>query len=292
MESMTPVEQRIWLPDWASAVAGAFIAASIFFVFLSFGATLGLGVSSSSPSWRDTSFALAILSGLFILLAAIISFGAGGYLGMKMRVQMSPADAPEVRFRDGLHGLLIWAIAVVIGVGLAALTASAFGSRGSDGVTLANAAPEPLLSYQLDRLFRSDRGLQPNTLSYERAEAGRILLTSSSHSGVSNEDRSYLGLVVQRVTGLPPADAQRRVDSVIAQSRDAIAKARHSLVLVGFMTAAALLLGAAVAWEAASLAGRERDGSLIDYRWHFEGPRFWKSRGDQAQTAANYDSRS
>jgi len=280
MEPVATVEATT-VPDWASAIAGAFIAAALFFVLLTFGVTIGLGVSSTSPSWRDTSFALAFLSGLYILLSAIISFGVGGYLGMKMRAHMSPAAAPEVRFRDGLHGLLVWAIAVVIGALLAALAASSLGSHDASGVTSAHAAPEPLLSYQLDRLLRSDRVPPADAVLYERAEAGRILLTASSHSGVSGDDRNYLVRLVGRSAGLSPADAQHRVDTIIADSRNAIARARRSAVLIGFMTAAALLIGAAVAWEAASLAGRERDGGPVDYREWWTVPRFefWRARG-------------
>jgi hypothetical protein len=287
MEPMATAEATT-VPDWASAIAGAFIAAALFFVLLTFGVTIGLGVSSTSPSWRDTSFALAFLSGLYILLSAIISFGVGGYLGMKMRFHLSPAAAPDVRFRDGLHGLLVWAIAVVIGALLAALTASSLGLHGASGVTSANAAPEPLLSYQLDRLLRSDRVPPADAASYERAQAGRILLTSSSHSGVSGDDRNYLVRLVGRSAGLSPADAQHRVDTIIADSRNAIARARRSVVLIGFMTAAALLIGAAVAWEAASLAGRERDGSLVDYSgwWTFPRLEFWKARGQSSSRSA------
>jgi hypothetical protein len=287
MEPMATAEATT-VPDWASAVAGAFIAAALFFVLLTFGVTLGLGVSSASPSWRDTSFALAFLSGLYILLSAIISFGVGGYLGMKMRTRMSPAAAPEVGFRDGLHGLLVWAIAVVIGALLAALTASSLGAHGATGVTSAGAAPEPLLSYQLDRLLRSDRVPPADAVSYERAEAGRILLTSSSHSGVSGDDRNYLVRLVSRSAGLSAADAQHRVDAAIGESRDAIARARRSAVLIGFMTAAALLIGAAVAWEAASLAGRERDGALTDYNdwWSVPQLDFWRTRGHSASRPA------
>lgn len=287
MEPITTAEATA-VPDWASAIAGAFIAAAIFFVLITFGVTVGLGVSSTSPSWRDTSFALAFLSGLYILLTAIISFGVGGYLGMKMRAHMSPAAAPEIHFRDGVHGLLVWAIAVVIGALLAGLAASSLGSREASGVTPANAASEPLLSYQLDRLLRSDRVPPADAMLYERAEAGRILLTSSSHSGVSGDDRSYLVRLVGRSAGLSPADAQHRVDTIIANSRDAIARARHTAVLIGFMTAAALLIGAAVAWEAATLAGRERDGSLVDYSewWHPPQLEFWKTRGQSSSHSA------
>lgn len=267
-------------PDWRAAIAGAFIAAAIYFVLFTFGVSIGLGVSSASPTWRDTSFALAFLSGLYVLLSAILCFGLGGYLGAKLRTRLSPAPAPEVQLRDGVHGLLVWAIAVVIAALLSTLGASSLGSH----VLPAGASPhvssaEPLLSYQLDRLFRSDRGAAGGPSSYERAEAGRILLTSSGHTGVSPDDRSYLVRLVEQLAAAPASEAQRRVDTIISDSREAIGKARHSAVLVGFMVAASLLVGAAVAWEAAILAGRERDGSPIDYTgWRLTEFRIWKGR--------------
>lgn len=267
-------------PDWSAAVAGAFIAAALFFVLLTFGVAIGLGVSSSSPTWRDTSFALALLSGLYVLLSAVVCFGVGGYLGVKLRTASGPAPAPEVQFRDGVHGLLVWAIAVVIGAILSTAAVASIGSHVLPSGSSTNASSaEPLLSYQLDHLFRSDREPGAGPSASERAESGRILLTSSSHSGVSSTDRSYLVRLVSRLTALPAADAQRRVDSVISDSQKAIAKARHSAVLVGFMVAAALLVGAAVAWEAANIAGRERDGGPIDNSgwWNFPEFGLWKS---------------
>lgn len=283
METAAPLARAdvIRGPNWSAAIAGAFIAAALFFVLLTFGVSIGLGVSSSSPTWRDTSFALAFLSGLYILLAAVVCFGVGGYLGGKLHTAVRPAPAPEVQFRDGAHGLLVWAIAVVIGAVLSTVAVTAVSShalpRGSSTDT---SSAEPLLSYQLDRLFRSDREPGAGPSAYERAESGRILLTSSSHSGVSASDRSYLVRVVGRLTALPAADAQRRVDSIIADSRNAIAKARHSALLVGFMVAAALLVGALVAWEAANIAGRERDGGPIDYGnwWRLPELTFLKRR--------------
>ena len=65
-------------------------------------------------------------------------------------------------------------------------------------------------------------------LSPLRAEAGRVLLTSSSHSGVTTDDRAYLGQIVTAATGLAPADADRRVDTVVSDSRKAISRARAS----------------------------------------------------------------
>ena len=132
-------------------------------------------------------------------------------------------------------------------------------------------AGEPLIAYELDRLFRGERRAGDTDLTAARAEAGRILLQSSGHRGIVAEDRAYLTRLVGARTGLAQPDAERRVDDVVVRSREAIVMARRSTVLFGFATAAALLLGAAAAWFAACCGGRHRDGdvapSLMGMNW-------------------------
>jgi hypothetical protein len=65
--------------SWQSVVAGAVSATALGSVLVAFGAAIGLSVYSSSPSWRDASAALALLSGFFLLLQAVLAFGLGGY---------------------------------------------------------------------------------------------------------------------------------------------------------------------------------------------------------------------
>jgi hypothetical protein len=136
---------------------------------------------------------------------------------------------------------------------------------------------EPLLSYELDRLFRSGRRPPNVDLSSERAEAGRILLTSSSHNGVSGDDRTYLIQQVGSTTGLSPADSERRVDSVIANSKAAIARSRRSTIILAFSLAAATLLGAVAAWAGACAGGRHRDGAPLP-EWMTHANRFERRR--------------
>jgi hypothetical protein len=50
---------------------------------------------------------------------------------------------------------------------------------------------------------------------------------------------------------LAPPDAERRVDTAIANAKDNIARARRSTVIIAFMAGAPALLGAAAAWFAA-----------------------------------------
>src|ERR1700740_415698 len=89
---------------WGPAIAGPIAAAALAFVLDSFGSAIGLALSSASPTWRDTSFALVLLSGLYLILTALASYGLGGYVAGRMQHRYDASELPE--FQDGMHGLL------------------------------------------------------------------------------------------------------------------------------------------------------------------------------------------
>src|SRR2546421_3261868 len=129
---------------WGPVVCGALAAAAVAFVLMTFASVVGLAVASPSPTWRDTSAALAFLSGVWILLVAIGSFALGGYLAG--RVRSSWATSPdEIEFRDGTHGLLVWALAVVLAGLLTWATANAVSAlnTNNNGTAQRSAAGEP-----------------------------------------------------------------------------------------------------------------------------------------------------
>jgi hypothetical protein len=265
--------------QWSSVIAGALAAGAMSFILVGFGVAVGLGVSSASPTWRDASAALALLSGLYLIIQAIISFGFGGYVAGRT-TRPAPAITTiedDGERRDGLHGLMSWALAVLLGAALLAILGAAAIDRSPMRSSASNtSAAEPLLSYELDKLFRAPRR-PPNTdLREARAEAGRILMTSSSHSGISTDDRTYLVQQVAALTGLAAPDSERRVDALIADSRTAINRARRNSIIVAFSVAAATLIGAAVAWAAAVAGGRHRDGEPLP-NWMASSNRFHRS---------------
>jgi hypothetical protein len=270
VESIEPGAASVEVPSrylsWTPVILGALIATALSSILLAFGVTIGLGVSSTAPTWRDASAALWILSGLYLILQAALSFGVGGYIAGRTNVGLAALDTAEIEQRDGLHGLAAWALAVVLGVALAAFIGSATLTRpNSNGSSARTSAAEPLLSYEIDRLFRPLRRAANVDLLQERAEAGRILLTSSSHSGMSSEDRSYLAQLVAANTGLAGAEAEKRVDAAIATSQASIAKSRRSSVILAFSVAAAILLGAVIAVAAGSVGGSHRDGAAMPH---------------------------
>ena len=146
---MTRTDVATGYLEWSPIVLGAFAAAALSSVLLGFGVTIGLGVSSTAPTWRDASAALAILSGLYLILQAAVSFGLGGYLAGRVRAANGTRATvvEETERADGIHGLGAWALAVVMGAILATLIGAGTVSRTSATRSGAQAtAAEPLLS--------------------------------------------------------------------------------------------------------------------------------------------------
>jgi hypothetical protein len=262
----------VWRFIWSPIIVGALTATAISSIMLTFGTTLGFGVSSAAPTWRDASVSLWVASGLFLILQSLISFGCGGYLAGRTSAAVAGLDHDEVERVDGLHGIAVWALAVILGLFLTAVVTMA-ANRPSTLATPPSSTEPSALSYEIDTLFRAARRPPNVDLTPLRAEAGRILLTSSSHSGVSADDRAYLAQMVMSTTGLAAADADRRVDTVISDSRRAISRARAAGIILAFSVAAALLFGAVAAWAGAAAGGRHRDGMPLS-GWMLHSNRF------------------
>jgi hypothetical protein len=263
------VETATSFLQWTPVIAGALVASAVSLVLIAFGSAIGLSILSSSPTWRDASPALAVLSGLYLLLAALLSFGLGGYVAGRLRERWhQSAHNDVVEFRDGTHGVVAWALAVVITGLVAAASAAAIASREVQPASSPMAtAREPLIAYELDRLFRAGQRPLEGDLTYTRAEAGRILLKATGRGGIAPEDRAYLVRLVAARTGISQPDAERRVDDAIAGATTAVHKARRSAVILAFATAVALLVGAAAAWYASCVGGRHRDNVAPSLTW-------------------------
>ena len=186
----TPDERPVSLeglvyPEWGPIVAGAIAAAALALVLHAFALAIGMSVSSAAPTWRDASFALILLSGLYVVLAALASYGFGGYLAGLMRVR--PSSREDADLRDGLHGLLVWALATLLTalIGLAtaqSLTRLGAPSGGQAGPST-SVGGENLIAFDLDRLFRAEcrRSGRECDNNSTPARAGDILLRAGGN---------------------------------------------------------------------------------------------------------------
>jgi hypothetical protein len=102
-----------------------------------------------------------------------------------------------------------------------------------------------------------------------RDEVGRIFMQAGDEP-VADTDKAYLSQVVAQNTGLPPDQAQARVDEVMTamdqakqQAAEAAETARKTSVVAAFITAASLLVAAAGAFWAAQMGGNHRDKQVV-----------------------------
>lgn len=121
--------------EWGAVFGGAIIAIAISVVLLQFGAGVGLAVGdpvleNGSPSWN------VLVAGMWVILVALTSASAGGYIAGRMRSRRGDAIEAEVEFRDGTHGLAVWATSTVV-VSLAAGAIALVSAIGTDPVPVA-----------------------------------------------------------------------------------------------------------------------------------------------------------
>jgi hypothetical protein len=282
-----PVVEKASFVEWPAVLAGAVLAAALSFVFLTFGAAIGLSATSPWPGSGLSAKVIASIAVFWILAQQIGSFLIGGYVAGRIRTRwLEPGH--EAEFRDGLHGCLVWAIGILIGALLLFATAGAAARTGvevagraaasvaattdtMDGVidtmlrpmaTAQAPAAAPPAAGAPQQAPRPRAATAPAGGDDVRAEMSRVLASSVASGGLSAENRAYLAQLVAQRSGISQQDAERRVDSAVNAAREAADKARKAAVLTGFVTAAGLILSLGAAWWAAIKGGQHRDNSV------------------------------
>jgi len=268
--------------DWPAILAGAAVAAAISLVLLTFGAALGLSLTSAHEGQSASLLWIAIVGGLWLLWVQVSASMAGGYLAGRMRRRHGDATESESDIRDGAHGLVVWAVATLAAAALAysgamgtvtAVGQTAGAAASAAGSAIAEVAdPNALL---IDRTLRGGPGTAPSDEA-TRGEVGRILLSAAlSDEGMTDADRQYLVSLAAARAGIPPEEAERRIDAVVAeaakieqQAREAADQARRTAMLAAFLAAVSLLVSAAAAYFAATAGGNHRDEKTVVEGWY------------------------
>ena len=264
--------------DWPAIIAGIVLASAISIIFISFGSAVGLNFLDFGYGDSPNPIFVGIAAATWFLWVQVSSFMAGGYLTGRLRRRYFDSTEDESDLRDGAHGLLVWAGAAVLGtiiaVGGIGAAANAVGSAAATVTTAASNVAEGAAdavdpnAYFIDTMFRST---QPVDAAAARDEAGRIFAQAALGDGtVAEADRTYLASVVAANTGIPPEEAQTRVDAAIAsveQARqeaiDAARIARNTAIIGAFLIAASLLVSAIGAFWAAQKGGNHRDNNTV-----------------------------
>lgn len=135
--------ERASYVDWPAIIAGIVLASAISILLLTFGAALGLSFADFRAGEDVAPIWIAIAAALWLLWVQVSSFMAGGYLTGRLRRRHANATEHEVDVRDGAHGLLVWAGALVLGALIAASgLGTAVTALGSAAGSLTGAAPQ------------------------------------------------------------------------------------------------------------------------------------------------------
>ena len=262
--------------SWPAIIGGAFAAAALSLILLALGSGFGLASVSPWPNSGASVTTFTVMAAIWLIIVQWVSSGLGGYLTGRLRTKWVGVHTHEVFFRDTAHGFLAWAVAAVIGAAVLASGVSSLLSGGVHaGATVASGAAEGAsrgavqenpFAYYVDSLFRSDHPNANATDQDVRAEATRILAAGIRNGDVPAADKTYLAQLVAARTGLSQADAEKRVDDVIAKAKAADTKARQIAdatrkagAYLSIFIGVSMLIGAFIAAAAAALGGRHRD---------------------------------
>jgi hypothetical protein len=264
--------------SWAAIAAGAVATAALTLLLVAFGA--GIGFSAISP-WSNTGVSTSTFevgTGIYLIIIAVMSSAVGGYLAGRLRTKWVGLHSNEVYFRDTAHGMLAWAFATLISAtALASTTAYlANGAMAGAGAAAAQTAQSNPADIYVDKLLRpvpgqaasgaggaaSGSGDNATGGMQTRGELRRLWIADfGEHRDISANDKTYIAQVVAARTGMSQADAQKRVDEVVAEAKTAADNARRGAAHLSFWLTAALLFGAFAASLAAAEGGTLRDGT-------------------------------
>jgi len=286
--------------NWRAAFAGAIAAAALSFILLILG--VGLGLSSVSPWAYQGAEAATIASSAiaWVIVTQLAASGIGGYMAGRLRGRWSRLRDHEVYFRDTAHGLLAWGLATLLMIGLMGVTAGGVFNQvsrtaGAAASLVQSAATATSVdghnsvlggdsqAYWVDTLLRTDISAAPPTTlpvvdpatdATTRAQAAHILLRSLQNGTLAPDDSRYLAQIVSVRTGLPVADAQRRVTDIYERAhkgledaelavRQKADEARKASAYTALWLFVALLAGAFISAWMATFGGRQRDEAVV-----------------------------
>ena len=243
--------------SWAAVVAGAFVAAALSLILISLGA--GFGFSMVSP-WANSGASAATVSRaaiFWLILTQILASALGGYLAGRLRTKWVQVHSDEVYFRDTAHGLLVWAVGLVITASLLATAATSL--AGGTAQTSNSGAGSTSSDYFVGSLLRSSSAA---TDTAQHTEVAGIFAHSLAEKTIAPADQNYLSQLVSSKTGLSKTDADKRVEEVFGEAQQAADRARKALAHLSLWIFVALLSGAFCASYAATIGGRQRDRVL------------------------------
>jgi hypothetical protein len=272
--------------SWGAVFAGVVMVLAVQLLLSMLG--LGIGLSTidpahngGTPSANNLGLGAVLWWGISYLIALVI----GGYVAARLAVTTANLDGV-------LHGLLTWALALLITVyllstALGSVIGGAFGAvsgtLSAAGQTVKEAAPQiaqaagitPDVVQQKakDLLSAQPTDTDPKALSAEEAQqevAANLPKLATGDDQTKQAARDRITAIVAAQANITPEEAKQRLDNLQAQAtqaKDQVVdkakqvgdKAASGLSRASLMAFAALLLGAGAAGFGGRLGTQRRD---------------------------------
>jgi hypothetical protein len=251
---------------WSAVVGGAFVSAALSLILLSLGTGLGFSAISPWSNMSTTAAAIGKTAIAWLIVTQIMSSALGGYLAGRLRTKWVNVHTDEVYFRDTAHGLLVWALGMVVTAAFLGTAATAIAGGSVQRATNANGSATvsegSVLNpnaYLIDTMLRSATPVAERNDVADRSEAERIFAHGMRQGSLTPSDNTYLAQLVAARTGVSPAEADGRVANAFDEAQRNADAARKALAHFSLWLFVALLTGAFVASYAGTVGGRQRD---------------------------------
>jgi hypothetical protein len=288
--------------DWPGVFVGVVITLAMSWLLLTFGSAVGLISVSPYTFTAETGATLTIAAAIWFALTQIYAIAMGAYIAARLRPRAEGPNGDELTFRDGVSGLTVWGLSIVLGLvlsGLVALSAARTGAEAAGAATTAavSAARGAEPGYLVDMLFRpaqaaaAEAPAQPaptpapeggpaptgDTAAPARQVAAlddntrtivsRIVTQALADGQINAADKTYVAQLIAERTGMTRQQAEQRIDQTIADAKAAALKAadtaRKATSLIGFWIAFIMLAAGLAAWWAGTLGGYHRDEGTL-----------------------------
>ena len=257
--------------SWGAVIAGAVVAVIVGLMLNVLGVAVGASAVDVTDRDTPTGTTFGVVGGLWLLAANLIGLGVGGYVAARFSGTADDTDGV-------LHGLSVWGVgyllsAVLLGNIIAGTTSTAMqgassilGGAAQGAGQAASAAAGPA-AQQVDPRQLVERartalqtGGDPARMTSEQrnAEIGTLVTRRVTAGNLAQGDRDRLNQLVAAEYGIPPEEAQRRIQQVEEQAtraaqeaerraREAADAAATAGATAAYYAFAAMLLGAVAA---------------------------------------------
>lgn len=285
--------------SWGLAFAGAVVTAAVTLFLLTLGA--GVGLLLMHPLTSDTPSVPHFLTGgaIYFFAAQAFGFAVGGHVAGRLLGPLPESHFQE-EVRAAIHGLVVWALAILGTVVM--LAAASAATAALYGINRTSSEPQHTSAIIVDRLFRpgpeqtvtapgsaNPTSVPPPAIgaanpvdeasasaptvtqpaagdaAHARAEAGR-LIDAAPDGTFAADDRARLTQLIAQQAGVSQREARLRLAATESQLVDRIHRtaeaARKAASYTSLWIAFSLLFGAVVAMVAAVTARLEDDRDM------------------------------